>query len=76
MMEVAFSPTVRVRVLASRVLAVAETRIDGSWKAYCAAVPGNNHMREAPEVLRHGDDIGEELACFLFPEFRDLPYAR
>lgn len=70
-----FKPTVRRRALASRVLVVAHTRVEGSWRAYCDAVNGIDHDMEMEGVLRFGDDIGEDLARFMFPEFADLPYA-
>ena len=73
--QVTFTPTVRYRALASQVLVVATTRAEGAWKAYCDAVPGQNHSREIYEVLAYGDEIGEKLARVLFPEYKDVPYA-
>ncbi len=61
--------------LASKVLTVATTRIDGTWKAYCDAVPGEDHHAEKGEVLRHGDPLREKVARALFPEFEEVPYA-
>ncbi len=69
-------PAVRMRALHSRVLIVAKTRREGAWKAYCSNVRGMNHENEVDDVLAHGDDIGESLARFLFPEFEGVPYAR
>lgn len=58
------------------VLVAATTRIEGTWKAYCAAVPGQNHDLEFEEVLREGATIPEQLALLLFPRFTGIPYAR
>ena len=71
-----WTPTIRVHSLASEVLVVAKTRIEGSWAAYCDAVPGMFHDKEYDAVLRRGDKLMEEIARVLFPEFKDLPYAR
>jgi hypothetical protein len=70
-----WKPIVRRHALAMCVLAVARTRIEGAWAAYIDAVPGNDHGREAAEVLAHGDKLGESVARILFPEFVELPYA-
>ena len=69
-------PTVRIHALANRVLAVAATRVEGTWAAYCDAVPGDKHTAEANAVLANGDKLMEEVARVLFPMFKDLPYAR
>ena len=61
--------------LAKRVLAVAHTRIEGAWCAYCDAVMGLNHDNEEQPVLRHGSKLGETLARVLFPQFEGVPYA-
>ena len=46
----AWRPIVRRRAIASRVLVVARTRIEGAWAAYVDAVPGMNHDAEFEEV--------------------------
>ncbi len=66
---------VRRKALASRVLVVAKTRVEGTWKAYVDAVPGNRHEDEMIEVLNDGDELREDIARILFPEFNELPYA-
>lgn len=71
-----WEPYIRVRALSPRVLVVAKTRIEGAWKAYCDAVPGQNHDDEWEEVMRHGSEIPEALALAMFPEFEGVPYAR
>lgn len=70
-----WKPTIVYRALASRVLIVATTRVEGGWNAFCDAVPGERHRDEIHEVLRHGDLVDERLARLLFPEFEELPYA-
>jgi len=72
----AFKPKITVYALSSTALIVCTTRVEGTFKAYCKGVPGMDHRSEAVEVLRWGDDIGEPLARFLFPQYKDLPYAR
>ena len=66
---------VRRRALATKVLVVAETRIEGAWAAYCDAVPGYDHDSEQTAVLLHGEKLHEAFARVLFPEFNSLPYA-
>src|SRR5258706_4411049 len=70
-----WKPVVRRRALASRVLVVARTRVEGAWAAYCDAVPGYDHDDEQGAVLLHGDKLNETFARVLFPEFASLPYA-
>ncbi len=71
-----FVPLVRIHALSMRVLAVANTRVECAWCAYCDAVPGMNHDEEARAVLDYGDKLSEEFARKLFPYFKDVPYAR
>lgn len=70
-----FTPVIRRRALASRVLVVARTRIEGTWAAYCDAVPGYDHDHEERAVLLRGDKLPERVAVALFPEFDGVPYA-
>ena len=70
-----WGPYIRIHELASQVLAVAETRIEGAWSAYCDAVPGNNHQVEYELVLRRGAKLSEHVARALFPELEEVPYA-
>lgn len=67
--------TIRYKALASNVLAVAQTRIEGTWSAYCDAVEGWEHRQEFREVLRSGDKLPEGIAKAIFPEFQDIPYS-
>ncbi len=64
------------RALDRCVLVVAKTRIEGTWKAYCRPVPGEDHMMESDAVLRHGSPLPEDIARAMFPEFEGIPYAR
>jgi len=64
-----------ITALATRVLAVATTRIECAWCAYIDAVPGHDHAQEAEHVLRYGTKLPEELARVIFPQWAELPYA-
>lgn len=70
----AWTKVIRYSALSSRVLVVACTRIEGVWSAYCDAVDGMDHKREADAVLRHGDKLAEPVARVLFPQFENIPY--
>ena len=71
-----WKPTVRVRALSRQVLAVARTRIEGAWAAYCDAVPGIKHDDEFEQVLLDGSKLPEHVAAAIFTEFAQIPYAR
>jgi len=71
----AWKPEIRRTALARNVLAVAKTRIEGAWSAYCLAVPGQNHDDEYMEVLLSGDKMREIVARVLFPQFDGVPYS-
>jgi len=71
-----WKPEITVYALSSTALIVCTTRIEGSFRAYAKGVPGMDHKAEAAQVLKWGDDIGEDLARFLFPQYEDLPYAK
>ncbi len=70
-----WTPLVRTYRLSSKVLAVANSRIECAWAAYIDAVPGEDHSREAFLVLESGDKLAEPIARLLFPLFDDVPYA-
>jgi hypothetical protein len=70
-----WSPTQFYYPLNSRVLAVAQTRIECAWSAYCDAVPGQNHRAEIDGVLNTGAKLPEHIARAIFPRFEDVPYA-
>lgn len=63
------------RALAQRVLAVAHTRIEGTWSVYIDGVPGIRHDLEVTAVLDHGEKLEESIARILFPIFDSVPYA-
>ena len=71
-----WKPTIRVEALGTRVLAVAVTRIEGKWKAYIGAVPGHDHDNEWQAVRVDGRALMKEVACAVFPEVAEIPYAR
>ena len=71
----AWQPLIRVRALATQVLCVAQTRIEGAWAAYCDSVPGINHDHEYAQVLKFGSKLPEDIARVIWPEFKDIPYA-
>ena len=70
-----WTPTVRRRALAQKVLSVAVTRIEGAWAAYVDAVPGQKHSLEFEAVLDNGAKLDEAVARSIFPEFDGLTYA-
>lgn len=70
-----FQPYTRGYSLATCVLVVAKSRIEGAWCAYCNDVPGRNHQDEQQGVLDHGDKLGEEVARAMFTEFEGVPYS-
>ena len=69
-----FQAVKALHALSSKVLAVAHTRIEGTWCAYIDAVPGWRHDDEAWAVLLHGEKLSEGVAKVLFPAFEG-PYA-
>ena len=71
-----FVQHVETRALSSRVLVVAQTRIECAWCAYCDAAPGRYPDQERQKVLDFGDKLSEDFARALFPQFKDVPYAR
>ncbi len=71
----AWKPEQICRALSRDVLAVAQTRIEGAWAAYVAAVPGKNHRLEMATVLENGTKLDRRIAAILFPIFSDIPYA-
>ena len=70
-----FQERVIRRPLAAKVMAVATTRIEGTWSAYIDAVPGQKHSDEWQEVLGTGNKLDVNVAKAIFPEFKGVPYA-
>lgn len=72
----AWRPFVYHVALATRVLVVANTRIEGTWKAYIDAVPGHCHNLEIEPVRTYGSQLSEKLARRIFGDlFSGVPYA-
>jgi len=59
-----------------KVLVVAKTRIEGKWNAYATPVPGMSHEKEYYLWETEGLKLPEEIARVMFPDFKELPYAR
>lgn len=70
-------PSPMFKVLESRILVVAKiTYPPNRWTAYLGIVPGKCHDDEWQGVFDYGTTVDVELAKFLFPAFKDLPYDR
>jgi len=69
-------PAIRWRAIARDILVVARSRIVGEWKAYVGTVPGVNHDDEFDAVLNSGNPLLEATARSLFPNLKDIPYAK
>ena len=70
-----WKPVETHHALAMRVLAVAHTRVEGTWCAYIDAVDGHNHDFETEDVFHNGEKLTEKVALALFPMFENVPYA-
>ena len=64
------------RALATHVLVVAKTRVEGAWAAYIGDVPGVSHRFEWQLVEKQGTKLSERVARAIFPEFEGVPYAK
>ncbi len=71
----AWKRDVQVIALSSKVLAVAATRSDGTWKAYVDAVPGMDHDHEWARVLSQGCPMMERWARGIFPRLKGMRYS-
>ena len=71
-----FVPDIYRQALDRYVLAVAKTRVEGTWKCYIGAVPGQNHDLEEAAVLHHGTQLPEKIARQIFGHLENIPYAR
>ena len=69
-------PETRRMALATHVLVVANSRIEGTWAAYIGVVPGVNHDREWQEVRKSGSKLDKHIALAMFPLFDGVPYAK
>lgn len=72
----AWQPVLTYTALHSRVLFVAETRIEGQWSAYCVPVPGKSHEDEKHLWENEGVKLSEKMARAAFGCFEDVPYAK
>jgi hypothetical protein len=70
-----WAPRLAWRALDSRILVAAKTRVEGTWAAYIAPVPGEDHDAEYREVLKTGTKLEQEIAVVIFPYFAGIPYA-
>ena len=70
-----WQPLIFRRALATKVLVVANTRIEGTWSAYVGAVPGDSHGDEVQAVRERGTKLDETLARTLFPNLAKMPYS-
>jgi len=82
-MSVKWTPQIESYELAPQVLVVARTRVEGAWRAYVGCVP--SAIFELDEVHREifrkmvldgGEKVPEALARIMFPQFKDLEYAK
>jgi hypothetical protein len=70
-----WEPSVMHTALHMNVLCVAKTRVEGTWAAYIANVPGWDHSREYEDVLRNGEKLPEHVARAIWGHFEPVPYA-
>ena len=68
-------PSMKRAQLARKVVAVAQTRVEGTWEAFIDGVPGHDESLEWPAVLAHGVRLNGNIAAAIFPVFSGLPYA-
>lgn len=72
----AWLPLTFHHALHMNVLCVATTCVEGTWRAYCAPVPGRRHSDEEEPVLQYGEKLSQDVARALFPHLEGIPYAR
>ena len=71
----AWRPATKRVQLARKVIAVAQTRVEGTWHAFIDAVPGHDDSVEWPGVLSHGMRLDGNVATAIFPVFSTIPYS-
>ena len=77
-MRTTFTPKHYRVMLERRCMIVARTRPEGTWKAYCFIVAGQNHDREQDEAIAEGQGVPvlEHVARSMFGHLEDMPYSR
>lgn len=71
-----FEPQIVVQTLARDIVVVARTRSEGTWKAYIGTTDEWSHPDATSDVLERGTAVRERVARAIFPQFKELPYAR
>jgi hypothetical protein len=74
------STTIEFRAIHRKVLLIAATRADDTWKAYVHPVDGNSHQKEALQAYEDADGVplleNQARAFFVSRPFSDMEYAR
>lgn len=70
-----WKPLIFHAVLDTNVLAVAKTRVEGAWAAYIGAMLPGDEEYDTQRVLDYGTKLDQKVACAIFPQFDDIPYA-
>jgi len=73
--EVEWKPQHFYVALHHRVLAVAVTQCEGSWRAYIGPVTGYSHEAEMYGVAEKGDALLEQVARAIFPSFHGVRFS-
>ena len=60
--------------LSPNVMVVARTRIEGTWAAYVAAVPGQSLSEDEKLTLDNGTKLSEKIARAIFSTFEEMKY--
>ena len=69
-----WSPTIARYSLSPNVMVVARTRIEGTWAAYVAAVPGQSLEEDESLTLDNGSKLPEKIARAIFEHFEEMKY--
>jgi len=72
--EQKWSPTIARYSLSPNVMVVARTRIEGTWGAYVAAVPGQSISHDEKLTLDNGTKLPEKIARVIFEQFEEMKY--
>ena len=63
-------------MLHRQVMVIAKIRVEGTWKAYCFPVPGQNHDDEEYLWETEGVQLNELEARAMFGFLENVPYSR